>query len=76
MWAAELRKDGVPGKTYHEKLLQTPGLSKAPTGHLATQFRYDVSKERYKNKDGSIAINSIESAKQDKFVLALNGLKV
>jgi len=48
----------VPGGTYRENLLRTPGQSLAPKGHPATQFRYGVLKEKYEvAANGDITIN-------------------
>jgi hypothetical protein len=47
----------VPGGTYRENLLGTPGQPFTPKGHPSTQFRYDVLKEKYATENGDIVIN-------------------
>lgn len=51
----------VPGGTYRENLLRTPGEPHAPVGHPSTQFRYDVLKEKYADEKGNIVINREDS---------------
>lgn len=46
----------VPGGTYRENLLGTPGQSLTPTGHPSTQFRYDVLKQTMADANGDITI--------------------
>lgn len=55
----------VPGGTYRENLLNTPGQSHAPKGHPARDFQYDTLKEKYADENGDIIIDrqtSSESA--------------
>jgi hypothetical protein len=47
----------VPGGTYRENLLNTPGQPTVPEGHPARQFRYDVLKEKYADENGDIVID-------------------
>lgn len=46
----------VPGGTYRENLLGTPGQSLTPEGHPSTQFRYDVLKKTCADSNGDITI--------------------
>lgn len=46
----------VPGGTYRENLLGTPGEPHVPEGHPARNFRYDVLKEKYADANGDITI--------------------
>jgi hypothetical protein len=47
----------VPGGTYRENLLNTPGHPGVPDGHPAAKFRYDLLKEKYADENGDIIIN-------------------
>lgn len=47
----------VPGGTYRENLLGTPGSSGVPKGHPAANFKYDVLKEKYGDENGDIFID-------------------
>lgn len=47
----------VPGGTYRENLLNTPGQSCVPEGHPARNFRYGTLKEKYADENGDIVIN-------------------
>jgi len=47
----------VPGGTYRENLLSTPGHSNVPEGHPARNFRYDVLKEKYGDEHRDIFID-------------------
>lgn len=47
----------VPGGTYRENLLNTPGHPTVPEGHPARNFRYDVLKEKYGDENGDIIID-------------------
>lgn len=53
----------VPGGTYRENLLNTPGHSTVPEGHPARAYRYDVLKEKYGDEKGNINIDKREPAK-------------
>jgi hypothetical protein len=50
----------VPGGTYRENLLGTPGQSYVPEGHPARQFRYEALKEKYGDANGDIVIDRTE----------------
>lgn len=52
----------VPGGTYRENLLGTPGHSTVPEGHPARQYRYDVLKEKYADKNGDLIIDRRDPA--------------
>lgn len=47
----------VPGGTYRENLLGTPGKSSVPDGHPAANFKYEVLKEKYGDDRGDIFID-------------------
>jgi hypothetical protein len=47
----------VPGGTYRENLLGTPGQSYVPEGHPARNFRYEALKEKYGDAKGDIVID-------------------
>lgn len=47
----------VPGGTYRENLLGTPGKSGVPDGHPAANFKYEVLKEKYGDERGNIFID-------------------
>jgi hypothetical protein len=47
----------VPGGTYRENLLGTPGHPGVPEGHPAHAFSYDKLKEKYADEDGDITID-------------------
>lgn len=47
----------VPGGTYRENLLDTPGHPGVPDGHPAAQFKYNILKEQYGDEKGDIVIN-------------------
>ena len=47
----------VPGGTYRENLLGTPGLPRVPEGHPARDFQYSVLKEKYADENGDIVID-------------------
>lgn len=47
----------VPGGTYRENLLNTPGHSTVPAGHPAYNFKYDVLKAKYGDENGAINID-------------------
>lgn len=47
----------VPGGTYRENLLNTPGHPGVPDGHPAANFKYDVLKEKYADENGDIVID-------------------
>lgn len=50
----------VPGGTYRENLLGTPGQPLAPEGHPAAQFRFDVLKEKFGvDENGDITIDRV-----------------
>lgn len=47
----------VPGGTYRENLLGTPGQSGVPDGHPAASFKYETLKEKYGDEKGNIFID-------------------
>jgi hypothetical protein len=47
----------VPGGTYRENLLGTPGHPGVPEGHPAYNFSYDRLKEKYADENGDITID-------------------
>jgi hypothetical protein len=47
----------VPGGTYRENLLNTPGHPTVPEGHPACSFKYDVLKAKYGDEKGAINID-------------------
>lgn len=47
----------VPGGTYRENLLGTPGKSGVPNGHPAAEFKYETLKEKYGDEKGNILID-------------------
>lgn len=47
----------VPGGTYRENLLNTPGRPHVPDGHPAASFRYSALKEKYGLDNGDILID-------------------
>ncbi|EXJ82049.1 hypothetical protein A1O1_08118 [Capronia coronata CBS 617.96] len=47
----------VPGGSYRENLLGTPGHPTVPKGHPAYNFRYDILKEKYGDENGDITID-------------------
>lgn len=56
----------VPGGTYRENLLSTPGEPLTPIGHPSRNFRYAALKERYEvaeNGDITIEKRDLEPAK-------------
>ncbi|KUJ08659.1 bacterial luciferase-like protein [Mollisia scopiformis] len=54
----------VPGGTYRENLLGTPGQPGVPEGHPARQFRYDNLKEKYADENGDITIDRRNAAQE------------
>lgn len=52
----------VPGGTYRENLLNTPGHPGVPDGHPAAKFKYDVLKEKFADENGDIVIDRREDA--------------
>lgn len=48
----------VPGGTYRENLLNTPGQPTVPEGHPARNFRYEALKEKYADENGDIVIDA------------------
>jgi hypothetical protein len=55
----------VPGGTYRENLLRTPGQSTTPEGHPSRQFSYDMLKEKFADENGDITINRQEPVKEE-----------
>lgn len=55
----------VPGGTYRENLLGTPGHPGVPEGHPAGNFKYDVLKEKYGDENGDIIINRKDEPKAE-----------
>jgi hypothetical protein len=47
----------VPGGTYRENLLNTPGHPTVPEGHPARKFRYAALKEKYGDEHGNINLD-------------------
>lgn len=47
----------VPGGTYRENLLNTPGHPGVPEGHPAYKFRYEILKRKYADENGDITID-------------------
>lgn len=47
----------VPGGTYRENLLATPGHPGVPDGHPAAKFKYDNLKAKYGDESGDITID-------------------
>lgn len=47
----------VPGGTYRENLLGTPGQSGVPDGHPAANFKYETLREKYGDEKGDIFID-------------------
>ena len=54
----------VPGGTYRENLLNTPGESLAPVGHPAREYRYENLKAKWGDENGDITINK-ENVKEE-----------
>jgi hypothetical protein len=50
----------VPGGTYRENMLNTPGQCHVPDGHPAAKFRYNALKEKYADENGDITIDRRE----------------
>lgn len=50
----------VPGGTYRENLLNTPGHPGVPDGHPAAKFRYNVLKKDFADENGDIVIDRLE----------------
>ncbi|RDW73034.1 bacterial luciferase-like protein [Coleophoma cylindrospora] len=47
----------VPGGTYRENMLRTPGQKTTPAGHPSRDFSYDKLKEKYADAEGNIVID-------------------
>lgn len=60
----------VPGGTYRENLLNTPGQPTVPEGHPARQFRYDVLKEKYADEKGDLVIDRRTKPKEEEAQVA------
>jgi hypothetical protein len=53
----------VPGGTYRENLLNTPGHPGVPDGHPAASYKYAALKEKYgAQENGDIIIDRRDSA--------------
>ncbi|ETN38230.1 uncharacterized protein HMPREF1541_06261 [Cyphellophora europaea CBS 101466] len=71
----------VPGGTYRENLLDTPGHPGVPDGHPAAKFKYDALKTQYGDENGDIVIDRrttpVEKVEEAASTLAekMNGLK-
>jgi hypothetical protein len=53
----------VPGGTYRENLLDTPGHPGVPDGHPAAQYKYSALKEKYgAQENGDIIIDRRDAA--------------
>jgi hypothetical protein len=72
----------VPGGTYRENMLRTPGQSSAPKGHASRKFTFETLKENM-DENGVITINrqdpepkALNGEETAKLTAATNGLKL
>ncbi|RDW74813.1 bacterial luciferase-like protein [Coleophoma cylindrospora] len=54
----------VPGGTFRENLRRAPGEKNLPQNHIASQFRYDVLKNKYADENGDIVIDRMKEAEE------------
>jgi hypothetical protein len=54
----------VPGGTFRENLRRKAGDKNLPSNRHAAQFRYDVLKEKYGDKNGDIVIDRKKEAEE------------
>jgi hypothetical protein len=61
----------VPGGTYRENLLNSPGNPGVPDGHPAAKYKYSALKENYADEKGDIFIDRRTASKPEEKTLPI-----